>query len=109
MVIDGNSMDPLRGRGDTKLQQNKTGSKAQEAPAKSTADQSSSDSSKDTVQLSDSQQLFDTMANKIADLPDVNTDRVNELKAAIQRGEYKIDADALADKLLELESGFLDV
>lgn len=109
MVIDGNSMDPLRGRGDTKLQQNKTGNKAQEAPVQSTADHSSSDNGKDTVQLSDSQQLFNAMTNKIADLPDVNTDRVNELKAGIQRGDYKIDADALADKLLELESGFLDV
>ena len=36
------------------------------------------------------------------ELPDVQQDRVDEIKRKIESGEYQVDAEAVAKKILEL-------
>lgn len=43
---------------------------------------------------------LDKIKNKITAEPTVRTDRVAELKAKIKSGEYKVDTQALAGKML---------
>ena len=57
------------------------------------------------VHLSDTSREATREAQRIKDIiaaaPDVREDRVAELKAKIDSGNYRMDADAVADKLVD--------
>ena len=44
---------------------------------------------------------LDKIKNRIDAEPDVRSDRVAELKAQIQNGQYKVDFDGLAEKMIK--------
>lgn len=75
--------------------QNKTGSPASQPAASS-----------DSVQLSDSARLLQGMTSKLADMPVVNEERVQQLQQAIADGHYPIDSLQLADKMVRFETEF---
>ena len=60
----------------------------------------------DTVELTSGAQLLERLEKSLAGLPDVDSARVAEVKAAIENGEYRIDADAIADAIIRLERSF---
>ena len=60
----------------------------------------------DTVELTSGAQLLERLEKSLAGLPDVDSARVAEVKAAIENGEYRIDADAIADAMIRLERSF---
>lgn len=60
----------------------------------------------DTVQLSGAAQVLKDQEAKIARLPDVNMDRVEQIKQAIAAGEYKIDTQKLAGNMLAIDALF---
>lgn len=62
----------------------------------------------DTVQLTDSAKLLERLEKSLASLPDVDSNRVAEVKAAIENGEYSIDADAIADAMILFEQSLGD-
>jgi negative regulator of flagellin synthesis FlgM len=57
----------------------------------------------DTVELTSNAQLLERLDKSLAALPVVDNDRVAAVKAAIENGDYEIDADAIADALLRFE------
>jgi len=57
----------------------------------------------DTVELTSSAKLLERLEKTLASLPAVDSSRVEEVKAAIENGEYEIDADAIADALIRFE------
>ncbi|SIS46673.1 flagellar biosynthesis anti-sigma factor FlgM [Neptunomonas antarctica] len=59
---------------------------------------------KDTVELSDTVKVMQAADAKIANTPDVDSDRVASLKAAIDNGTYQVDAQSVADKIISFES-----
>lgn len=59
---------------------------------------------KDTVVLSQTAQLLKTASAHLADSPEVNSDRVAQLKAAIEDGSYQVDTQRVAEKMLSLEA-----
>lgn len=59
---------------------------------------------RDPVRLSDSAQALQAMEQKLHQLPDVNEQRVAEIKAALASGEYTVDDVVVADKLLAFET-----
>lgn len=63
-----------------------------------------SSSSQDSVKLSPTAQQLDTLKELISAAPDVDQAKVDAIKAALDAGELNIDANALAKKMLELES-----
>ena len=61
----------------------------------------SAESAEQNTSVKTSSFATDKIKNRIAMEPEVRTDRVAELKAKIQNGEYKIDAQHLAGKMLK--------
>jgi len=63
-------------------------------------------SASDTVELTSSAKLLERLEKTLASLPAVDSKRVEEVKTAIENGEYQIDADAIADAMIRLERSF---
>lgn len=54
----------------------------------------------DTVALTDGARLLAKVESAVAQAPDVDVERVEAVKAAIQDGSYQIDDQQIADKIL---------
>lgn len=64
---------------------------------------SSGSSSADNVSLSSEAKNLARIESEIKALPEVDQARVDEIKARIEQGQYQIDNDNLAQKMLDLE------
>ena len=56
---------------------------------------------KDKISLSARTKEIDELRALIRDLPDIRTDRVEEIKKAVDAGSYNIDSLKVAEKVLE--------
>ena len=65
-------------------------------------------SASDTVELTSNAKLLERLEKSLASLPAVNSDRVAEIKTAIENGDYEIDAGAIADALIRFERSIGD-
>lgn len=63
-----------------------------------------SSSAADTVSLTDTAARLQKLENTIAQLPVVDTQRVEGLRNAIASGEYEVDAGRIADKMLKFDA-----
>lgn len=74
--------------------------------SKKTADNAGSNSAAtaDDVNISDGAKTLQALAAKIGDLPEVNIERAEQIKVALESGEYQIDDLVLADKILNSEA-----
>ena len=68
-------------------------------------DAGSTERSADTVALSNQAVDMNALEQRIKQLPDVDTARVVELHNRIMAGDYEVDSERLAGKLLDLETG----
>ena len=66
--------------------------------------ESNSATTADDVNISDSAKTLQALAAKISDLPEVNLERAEQIKVALESGEYQIDDLVLADKILNSEA-----
>lgn len=57
----------------------------------------------DTVELTSSAQLLERLEKSLAALPEIDNARVDEIRSAIERGDYEIDASAIADAMLRFD------
>ena len=57
----------------------------------------------DSVNITDSARRLFALAQAVQDAPDVDTARVAELQQAIGNGQYAINPDRIADRLLQME------
>lgn len=64
------------------------------------------DKAADSGALSDQSVDMNALEQRIKQLPEVDTARVVEIHSRIMAGDYEIDSERLAGKLLDLESGF---
>lgn len=60
----------------------------------------------DQVELSNQAQTLKKLESKLADLPDVDEERVAAIKSAIENGEYQINNTQIAEKLLRSDALF---
>ena len=66
---------------------------------------SSTPAAEDSDQLSlQSTALAQQLSDKVKSVPEINQARVDAIKDALSRGEYKPDADQIAKKFIEIES-----
>ncbi|WP_246624895.1 flagellar biosynthesis anti-sigma factor FlgM [Oceanobacter mangrovi] len=59
----------------------------------------------DQVKLSASGKSIQQIEAEISSMPEVNDATVERIRSAIENGEYKIDYDRLAGKMLDFEGG----
>lgn len=57
----------------------------------------------DGVKVSDKAQLYQGLLQKVKEIPEVREDRIREVTERMNNGEFKVDAQAIADKLLGRE------
>ena len=57
-------------------------------------------SNKDEVKVSDKAQIYNALVQKAKDIPEIREERVRELSEQIRKGEFKVDSQAIAEKLL---------
>ncbi len=58
----------------------------------------------DSVSITDAARRLAALQEHIASLPEVDAQRVTELRQAIEQGKYHANPGAIADKLLQLEN-----
>ncbi len=58
---------------------------------------------RDSVSVSDSALLMQRLEEAIANAPAEDVSRIEQIRQAIVRGEYQIDSQRIADKMLKLE------
>lgn len=59
------------------------------------------DDSKDKITVSGKAKEINELKGLISDVPDIRTDRVDAIKKAIDSGNYNVDAQEVAGKILE--------
>ena len=57
----------------------------------------------DTVTLTDSARQLQRLAEAVAASPATDTERVQALKASIGRGDYQVNPERVADKIIQSE------
>lgn len=67
-------------------------------------DRRSGANSTDTVKISTGAADLQAMEARLAELPDVDSGRVEAIRSQIANGEYQIDSQKLADRILAFES-----
>jgi len=65
------------------------------------SDTESSSGDRDKISLSGKAQEINELKQIIKDMPDIRTDKVDQLKKAIDSGSYNIDSYKVAEKILE--------
>jgi len=60
----------------------------------------------DSVSLTDTAARLQKVEASLADLPEVDNDRVATIQRAIADGSYQVDANRIADKMLSFEASF---
>lgn len=60
----------------------------------------------DKVTLTDAQSQLRALEQKAMNVNAENNDRIAQLREAINNGSYKVDADQVADKLMQTEAMF---
>jgi len=61
------------------------------------------DTQSDSVEISASALQLGQLVQQVSALPDIDVDRVASLRAAIEQGQYSIDADTLAQSIIDFE------
>ena len=72
--------------------------------ARHTPEPSSGNSAQDTVSLSDKAVQLGKLDNSVITAPVVDSQRVEQVKAAIANGSYEVDPVRITDKLMQFES-----
>jgi negative regulator of flagellin synthesis FlgM len=67
------------------------------------AKQSGGATSGDSVTLTDSAMRLQRLAQAVADAPVADANRVASVKDALSRGEYRVNSERIADKILQAE------
>jgi len=100
-------MDPgTLGKIGGKVDEAKTGDKVSADSRAPQAAPGQQKSPTDTVNLTSNAKLLERLDKTLASLPAVDSDRVAEIKAAIENGDYQIDSDAIADAMIRLDRSF---
>ena len=68
--------------------------------------QATSSGQSDTVSLTDMASRLKSLEQKLATQPDVDQSNVSRIRDAISRGEYKVNPDRVADKMMDFETDF---
>lgn len=100
-VTDKNFVDPNQTLSKAKGAGKKSGVEKTTTDLASKLGKSSDDLASAKVQLSDRAQDMKKIKDRIDSTPDVDEAKVNKYKSMLAKGEYKVDAKAVADKMVD--------
>ena len=60
----------------------------------------------DKVSLTDMASRLKSLEQKLTQVPEVDQSRVDRVRGALSRGEYRVDPDRVADKMMDFEADF---
>ena len=60
----------------------------------------------DAVTLADMAAHLQSLEQELAAQPDIDQEHINRVRSAISSGEYRVDADRVADKMIDFDSDF---
>lgn len=63
-------------------------------------------SSRDKVSLTDTAERLKALEHQLAQQPEIDRNRVNDMQDAISSGKYKVDPERVADKMMSFEASF---
>lgn len=86
-----------------KVEESGSGKAVSQNPSKTEQSTATPVSTSDTVNLTSDAKLLERLDRTLAGLPAVNAERVDEIKSAIENGEYEIDSDAIAEAMIRLD------
>lgn len=67
---------------------------------------SSTASASDKVSLTDTASKLKALEKQLASEPEVNEQRVSDVSDAVKSGQYKVDPERVANKMMDFESSF---
>ena len=100
------SNSPIRPSGTAASDARAPASSATAGSEPTAVDKSAESAAHSAVQLSGNAQALQAVEQKLQELPEVNEQRVADIKAALASGEYQVDDVVIADKLLAFENLF---
>ncbi len=77
--------------------------RSQDAVSGGTSSDTSKDGSQQNVQITGTARQLADLDKKVRDFPDVNAERVSQLRTAIEQGTYQVRPQHIADQLMSLE------
>ncbi|QYJ88767.1 flagellar biosynthesis anti-sigma factor FlgM [Shewanella halotolerans] len=89
------------GSASSKASQHKGSTAATSAPAQTVKS--------DSVSITSQAQQLQSAQAKLNDIPEIDIKKVEQIKAAIAEGRYKIDADKLASNIAQFEKELQDL
>jgi negative regulator of flagellin synthesis FlgM len=96
-----NNINGLRGIAGSRSREQ---SKATDADTAQTAANRPGKPSADQVELSPGARDLQNIESRIREMPDVNQERVTQIKEALRDGSYSVDPSRLAAKIVQFES-----
>jgi len=57
----------------------------------------------ENVKLSNQAKNLNQLEQKLGEYPEMDDDRVSQIRAALEDGSYKVDAEKLAQKMLDMD------
>ena len=107
MVIDPNNNVNSQNTGNTQGPNSRQVANNQPQLPPTPTEKAAAPTKEDTVVLSTQAKNLKALEEKVSKQSPVNDDKVGKIKAAIERGEYPINYDKVAEKLLEYEELFM--
>lgn len=102
-------MDPkMIGKIGNSIEETRGSERASEGKGKADTPAAPIARSDDTVELTERAQLLERLEKSLETAPAVDSQRVAEIKAAIESGDYEINAESIADAMVRLERALGD-
>jgi negative regulator of flagellin synthesis FlgM len=98
------AINNITGLPSTQTPRNNEGSQVARDEPTTSQSETGRPSSVDTVSLSDTASRMHSLQNTLAELPVVDTQRVENIQRAIADGTFEIDPSRVAEKMLGFES-----
>ena len=81
-------------------------SKKNESTDSGSRTSSAESSGRDKVSLTDTAARLKALEEQLTSQPEIDRDRVSDVQNAISKGKYKVDAQRVADKMMNFEASF---
>ncbi|MBE0487130.1 flagellar biosynthesis anti-sigma factor FlgM [Marinobacter sp.] len=103
MSVDLNGMGPGQVNTNRTTADKSSGTQSAPSPAAEQAKAQSPAARGESVSLSNQAKNLKQLEQKLGDYPEMDDDRIAQIRSALEDGSYKIDAEKLAQKMLEMD------